>query len=131
MVEWTVEDVYHWAQKIIKEQYAKKLLDEEMNGQALARATIEKLQTIKIPLGPAENLMVAIEELSPNSGSVFYILPISLFTFYLCSLFFDYSAVVEKIEEEYKRQLAKKDEQIEQLSVQVGILWGILSVLMF
>ena len=69
--EFTVEDVLKWASESvgIDDEDAKKLVDQEIDGEALLKVTKEDLMQVDIPIGPAIKLMKAIKVLlNVNTG---------------------------------------------------------------
>ena len=63
--KFTVEDVRQWAVVTvgIDDEDAKKLVDQEIDGEALLKVTKEDLMQVDIPGGPAIELMEAINAL--------------------------------------------------------------------
>ncbi len=67
MVEWATKEVK------IDSKHAAKLRDQEIRGSALLTMTEEKLRSIGIPLGPASDIVAAINSVlaTPERASLF------------------------------------------------------------
>jgi len=75
--QWSIVEVFNWAKTVVKEQHAKKLKVQEVNGSALLSLTESHLDKWSIPGGPALNLITARNKFLSTSG-------ISILILFLC-----------------------------------------------
>eukprot|EP01127_Copromyxa_protea_P003363 TRINITY_DN13189_c0_g1_i1.p1 TRINITY_DN13189_c0_g1~~TRINITY_DN13189_c0_g1_i1.p1 ORF type:complete len:141 (+),score=4.61 TRINITY_DN13189_c0_g1_i1:60-482(+) len=71
VVQWTIREVYLWAQNEvrIREQLCKLLKEQEVDGAALLESTVESFERWGIPGGPALRLAKAVASLKEPTAS--------------------------------------------------------------
>jgi hypothetical protein len=81
---WSYEAVFEWAKGVIKEEHAKKLLEQEVKGtcwlvlslritgSSLVSSTNVDFERWGIPGGPAKDLYLELQRIASNPSGTFF-----------------------------------------------------------